>query len=131
MFKQDNLSYIKNKQNMIIWSEIVYHRTIAWEQIKHSLLIMIFCETTFTQSYIPVMFVYINTELVNELPIEKYLRLSLWCNGYHHRKWTLWPKFKFWTKLFAFHIVLRHLRKVLIQLLNFQLWVNSWADWAI
>ena len=29
-----------------------------------------------------------------------------WCNGYHHRKWTQQHKFKFWTRLIAFHIAL-------------------------
>ena len=29
--------------------------------------------------------------------------INAWCNGYHLRKWTQRPKFKPWTKLFAFH----------------------------
>ena len=49
----------------------------------------------------------------------------LWCNGYHCGKWTQRSKFKTWTRLFAFHIALIHLGKVLIQLFSFQLWVNE------
>ena len=29
-----------------------------------------------------------------------------WCNGSHCREWTWQPKFKTWTRLFAFHVVL-------------------------
>ena len=52
-------------------------------------------------------------------------------NGYHSRKWTRWYKFKSWTRLIAFHIVLIPLGKVWIQLFSLQLWVNSRADWFL
>ena len=51
-----------------------------------------------------------------------------WCNGYHRRKWIRRHEFKCWTRLIAFHIALIPLGKVWIQLLSFQLWVNSRAD---
>ena len=31
---------------------------------------------------------------------------SVMCNSYHHGKWNQQPKFKFWTKLFAFNFAL-------------------------
>ena len=45
--------------------------------------------------------------------------------------WTQWHEFKTRTRLFAFHIALIPLRKVWIQLVYLQLWVNSCADWAL
>ena len=54
---------------------------------------------------------------------------GLWCNGYHHRKWTRRNEFKSWTRLIAFHIALIPLGKVWVQLFSLQLWVNSRADW--
>ena len=52
----------------------------------------------------------------------------LWCNGYRRKKWTQWPKFKSWTRLFVFHKALIHLGKVWFQLFSLLLWVNSRAD---
>ena len=49
-------------------------------------------------------------------------------NGYFCRKWTLWLKFKFWMRLFAFCIMLIHLRNTLYSI---QLWINSRADCAL
>ena len=54
-----------------------------------------------------------------------------WCNCHCHRKWTWWPAFKSWTRLFAFHIVLTPLGKAWIQLFSFQLWVNSKVVWDL
>ena len=51
-----------------------------------------------------------------------------WCNDYRCRKWTQLPEFKLWTRLFAFHIALIRLVKVLIQLFSLQIWVNCRAD---
>ena len=53
------------------------------------------------------------------------------CNGYYHRRWTWWHKFKSWTRLIAFHIALMPLGKVWIQLFSLQLWINSRADWVL
>ena len=39
-------------------------------------------------------------------------RRCLWCNGYHHGKWTWGHEFKSWTRLITFHIALIPLRKV-------------------
>ena len=47
------------------------------------------------------------------------------------RKWTWFPKFKSWMRLFTFHIALIPLGKVWIQLFSFQLWVNSRVDWTL
>ena len=33
------------------------------------------------------------------------MRLSWW-KDYFHRKWTRWPEFKFWIRLFAFYIAI-------------------------
>ena len=44
-----------------------------------------------------------------------------WCNGYRRRKWTRWHEFKSWTRLIAFHIALKPLGKVWIQLFSLQL----------
>ena len=46
-------------------------------------------------------------------------------SSYHHRKWTQQPKFKSWTSLFVFHIVLKPLE---IHLSFYQLSVNSQTD---
>ena len=51
-----------------------------------------------------------------------------WCKRYRRRKWTRWHKFKYWTRLIAFHIALILLGKVWIQLFSLQLWVNSRID---
>ena len=53
----------------------------------------------------------------------------LWYNVYYCKKWTWWPEFKSWMKLFVFQIVLILLGKVCIQLFSLQLLVNSRADW--
>ena len=61
VYKQDltskkiqwSISY-KTKQILIIWSAIVCRSTKTMETRNHSLLIMIFCITTFTQSYTTV-----------------------------------------------------------------------------
>ena len=45
--------------------------------------------------------------------------------GYHCRKWTWWPEFKSWTRLFAFHIALISSGKVWIQLFSHQLCRNN------
>ena len=42
-----------------------------------------------------------------------YFQAYLWHNRYHCRKGTLWPKSKYSTRLFAFHIVLILLAKYL------------------
>ena len=57
-----------------------------------------------------------------------YIRRCPWCKGYRHRKWTRRHEFKSWTRLIAFHIALIPFGKVWIQLISFQLWVNSRAD---
>ena len=46
------------------------------------------------------------------------------CNGYRRRKWNRRREFKSWTRSFAFHSVLRLLRKVCIQL--FSILSNGW-----
>ena len=54
-----------------------------------------------------------------------------WYNGNCRRKWTRWHEFKSWTRQIAIHMALISLGKVWIQLLSFQLWVNSRADWFL
>ena len=64
--------------------------------------------------------------LVNSLPtwpMSWFIGRCPWCNGYRHRKWTQRHKFKFWTRLIAFHIALIPFGKVCIQLFSLQLWV--------
>ena len=34
------------------------------------------------------------------------IHTHLWYNGYCGRKWIHWPEYKFWTRIFAFHIAL-------------------------
>ena len=69
-----------------------------------------------------------NIALSHFYDINILYRRCPWCNGYHRRKWTRRYKFKFWTKLIAFHIALIPLGKVWIQLFSLQLWVNRMAD---
>ena len=47
--------------------------------------------------------------------------------GIIHRKWTGWPKFKFWMELYTFQIVFNMLRKNMNPTILY-LWVNSRAD---
>ena len=64
----------------------------------------------------------------------KYIHIywrCLWCNVCAHRKWTWLPKFKSWTRLFVFRIMLVPLGKLWIQLFSFHLWVNNRADWVL
>ena len=42
---------------------------------------------------------------------EVRIEIRLWRNGYPHWKLARFPEFKFWTRLFAFHITLKPLRK--------------------
>ena len=56
------------------------------------------------------------------------MKRCLWCNGYHWRKWTWWPNFKSWTRLFAFHVTLIFLGKVWIKLFSLHLWEKRRAD---
>ena len=51
-----------------------------------------------------------------------------WCNGYRRRIWTRRHEFKSWTWLIAFHIALKLVGKVWIQIFSLQLYVNSRAD---
>ena len=64
-----------------------------------------------------------NSGLIEMLPINNLLTnhifhicinriWCLWCNGYHHRKWTRQHEFKSWTRLIAFHIALIPFGKV-------------------
>ena len=46
-------------------------------------------------------------------------------NNYQHKKWTQLPKFKTWTRLFAFHITLIPLEKVGLQLFSLKLWIRN------
>ena len=55
-------------------------------------------------------------------------RHSWWCNEDCYKRWTQQRKFKSWTRLFEFHIVLVPLGKVSIPLFSLQLWVNSRKD---
>ena len=48
--------------------------------------------------------------------------------GYRCGKCTRCPEFKSWMRLFAFHIALKPLGNVRIQLLFLQLWVDSRTD---
>ena len=41
-----------------------------------------------------------------------------WTNNYYCRKWTQQTKFKLWTRLFTFHMVLIHLGKVWMVLIH-------------
>ena len=47
------------------------------------------------------------------------------------RKWIWWLAFKFWTRLFAFPMVLIPMGKVWIQLFSLKLWVSSKAGCAL
>ena len=57
-------------------------------------------------------------------------RLGKRCNGYRHKNLKRWLESKTWTRLIAFHVALKHLGKVWIQLLYMR-WVNIWVDWAL
>ena len=69
--------------------------------------------------------------LFNELDWELIKHKCPWYNGYRRRKWNRWLVFKSWTKLIAFHIELKPLGKVRIQLFSLQLWVNSGTDYVL
>ena len=84
----------------------------------------------YTHIYIYI-YIYINTHAYMYKYIYIYTQVCLWCNGYCHRKWTWWHKFKSWTRLIAFHVALIPLGKVGIQLFSLQLWVNSRTDWVL
>ena len=60
-----------------------------------------------------------------------HLSYKSWHNGHCHGKWIQGSKFKSWTMLFAFHIVLISLGKVCIKLFSIQRQVNSRVDWAL
>ena len=45
-----------------------------------------------------------------------YKEICPWCNGYRRRKWTRQHEFKSWTRQIAFHIALKPLGKVWVQL---------------
>ena len=49
---------------------------------------------------------------------------------YRRPKWTLRYEFKSWTRLIAFHIVLKLLCKICVQLFSFHPWATNRADWA-
>ena len=61
---------------------------------------------------------YIHTYLYIYIYI--YIYIYSECNGYRHRQWTRWLKFKFWTRLFALLLF----GKVWIQLFFLKLWKN-------
>ena len=54
--------------------------------------------------------------------INTYLKVSLWmfslCNDCRLRKWTRWPGFKAWTRLFAFPTAEITLGKIWIQIFS-------------
>ena len=64
-----------------------------------------------------------NCRQLISLPI--FLWRCPWCNGYSRRKWTRRHEFKSWTILIAFHIALKPLGKLWIQVFSLQLWINS------